>query len=574
MRKILIAGAVFAAGLVPVLAQDIAPERREAFIAMVAAEGCTVAEDDADRVMDAAGFTYTEANDILDALMAEGVATFDGAELVLDSSVCTPAGSTAAAPAAPDAPSADGRREEFIAVVRGNGCTMTEDEADLLLPAAGFDKDESRTIARALMSEGLASAEGDSFALGTELCGTASGAVAAGGGAVAAVGDPTERFLALVRDNNCALTEAQAEGMLAGIGMTMEETIPIVNGLLDAGKASFSGGVLTLNEDVCLADAGGSSGTGGTTGGSGGPSDVLAAHIRSLGCTLTEDGADAALAATGLTEDQAAEAVQQWMADGLVTFDNDVLQLGPELCQGMAGTGGGGGETAAGADALFAAIRDNGCSMSEAEAEAAMPALGLTMEEAEDIATDWIADGKAAFENSRLVLTPDFCASADAGGGTGGGAGGGADADRMAAAIRENGCSMTGDEAETELVALGFTEASAGTIARMWIEEGLASFEGDSLVLGPELCAGAPAGGSGDGTSGALSDEDRVAQMIRGMGCSATRDDGDAIIAALALDEDVVDGIVEGWMEDGRAAYNRETRTLTLSDAFCAEARP
>lgn len=487
MLRLLTATAFLAAVSAPAFGQGIAPERRDAFIAMFAASGCAIAEQDADFAMDAAGFAYDEANAILDALMAEGTARVEGGVATLDPSICSVT-SVAGGGDAP-APAAGGTREAFVAAIVANGCAMTEAEADALLGAAGFTKETSRPIAQALIAEGLASFEGGSFTLAPELCGGSGttvigGDVSVGEGVVIGGGDTRAAFLALVADNGCTLSEADAEALLPGVGLTLADTIPIVNELLASGAATYADGVLTVDQATCLAAAGGGSTGGGTAGAS--PADIL-----------------------------------------------------------------------------FGAVQASGCTMSEAEAEATLPGLGLDMEQAEDIAGGWIAEGKAEFRGNELVLLAPFCTAAATGGGTGGDTAGGSDADRMAAAIRENGCRMTGDEAEATLVPLGFSEDTAGTIAQQWIADGLATFEGDSLVLGPALCAGGDAGAPAGGGDTA----ERLAQVIRDNGCRMTGADAEARLPGMGFTEEGVGRIVDAWMGAGFAAL--EGDSLVIGDKLC-----
>lgn len=61
---------------------------------------------------------------------------------------------------------------DFVAAFMANGCTMTEDEAVELMPAAGFDQETSALIANDLIDQGLATAGTDvnSLTLSAEIC--------------------------------------------------------------------------------------------------------------------------------------------------------------------------------------------------------------------------------------------------------------------------------------------------------------------------------------------------------------------------------------------------------------------
>jgi hypothetical protein len=56
-------------------------------------------------------------------------------------------------------------RERFIAAVRDNGCRMTEDEADAILPGLGFEKDAVAAIIPDLEADGVIELDDDKFNL-------------------------------------------------------------------------------------------------------------------------------------------------------------------------------------------------------------------------------------------------------------------------------------------------------------------------------------------------------------------------------------------------------------------------
>jgi hypothetical protein len=62
--------------------------------------------------------------------------------------------------------------ERYIAAIAENGCTMTEDEAKELIPAAGFTQEMSIAIATQLLEDGRATADEDikQLTLADELC--------------------------------------------------------------------------------------------------------------------------------------------------------------------------------------------------------------------------------------------------------------------------------------------------------------------------------------------------------------------------------------------------------------------
>jgi len=66
----------------------------------------------------------------------------------------------------------DDQLATFLATIAANGCSMTEAEAEVALPAVGIDRDLSGEIAIHLLDRDLATLSDDyqSFTLSAELC--------------------------------------------------------------------------------------------------------------------------------------------------------------------------------------------------------------------------------------------------------------------------------------------------------------------------------------------------------------------------------------------------------------------
>ena len=64
------------------------------------------------------------------------------------------------------------QKAAFIEAFVANGCTMTEDEASVLLPPTGLDRELSQRISADLMDQGLASGDDatGAFTLSAEIC--------------------------------------------------------------------------------------------------------------------------------------------------------------------------------------------------------------------------------------------------------------------------------------------------------------------------------------------------------------------------------------------------------------------
>lgn len=165
------------------------------------------------------------------------------------------------------------------------------------------------------------------------------------------------------------------------------------------------------------------------------------------------------------------------------------------------------------AAAFVALVQDNGCAMTEAEAEALLPSAGLTMADARAAAA--LMNRGRLFtvdpDGLTLRLVPELCA-ADAAGVAAQLAAAATmpepvaqlmdltarvDPARGAAfvgAVRAAGCTMTEDQAKTSLPGLGFVRDEVQDIAGLLITTARADFAEGAFVLNPTLCAADPAG--------------------------------------------------------------------------------
>lgn len=99
-------------------------------------------------------------------------------------------------PASGGTPTPD-RGAAFVQVMRANGCVMTEDQADQILPAAGFGKDEIGAYLEPLLAGGHARLDDTigALRLSDDLCAADAG----GDAALFTAVSPLERDLAAVR---------------------------------------------------------------------------------------------------------------------------------------------------------------------------------------------------------------------------------------------------------------------------------------------------------------------------------------------------------------------------------------
>ena len=139
--------------------------------------------------------------------------------------------------------------QRFVAVIVDNGCRMTNDEAETLMPAAGFtDKDHTKAIARMLMDKGHGEITNGSFVLSPAAC---EGTADLGGSAEGR--DLRADFLAYMATRDCRLPYDDAETALPEAGFDLRDIDDLAGTLMEEGIARVEdpGEILVINEGYC-----------------------------------------------------------------------------------------------------------------------------------------------------------------------------------------------------------------------------------------------------------------------------------------------------------------------------------
>lgn len=289
-------------------------------------------------------------------------------------------------------------------------------------------------------------------------------------------------FIQIAEDHGCKMSEKEGRAVMPKYGMSMDESEPIVGAMLEEGTATFSKGILRLTGDIChssqpkapTASAADAENTG----------DKFLRLVRENGCSMTEEQAEAILTLNGIDLKTAEDILEVWVKLKQATFDGDALVLNDVMC--------GGNRDAlpkehtfseAGAQLLFL-IQRNGCRMSEREAEAQLPEIGLDIRAADDILKIWVAKKLADIMGNNVVLAPSQCQAFAID-----------ESDTEArkkvfvALIEMHGCAMTEDTAKNVLPAAGFeTKDETKKFVQEMMASGEAELKDNKLTLITENC--------------------------------------------------------------------------------------
>lgn len=218
----------------------------------------------------------------------------------------------------------------LVAALRYHGCTMTEDDAEVFLPAYGLTLDNTDEPVERLLAAGQATLENDRLTLSADLCAGREGfgPLAVAPEPAAPVGDdPAAQEDALIRavsDAGCRMDNSLAEFVLPSYGLDLEAAEDAAERLVATGRATWEDDAIVLSPSVCAPRPA--------------PADPTAAFVdlvRANGCTLTEADAIRLLPAAGIPFDSVRGIVEQLeLAGALMLREGNELLLAPEVCDG------------------------------------------------------------------------------------------------------------------------------------------------------------------------------------------------------------------------------------------------
>lgn len=242
--------ALLGLALWPGMALAVPAERIEAFVEVMAEHGCRMSPHVAGQVMPEAGFgDKEETRAITEELISAARARILDGQLVVFGGAC------------------GGKldysgRERFFAALADNGCSMTIDEARVMLPRIGVEMTEVQILMDKMqrMAEVRLSEDERAVFLEEGLCERFRGLSAQimASAPVPAVPVRTqaqlrEDFLAFMAGAGCRLTRAEADIRLPAAGFAVKELRPVIAQMIAEGEAVMhpEDDSLTINEEVC-----------------------------------------------------------------------------------------------------------------------------------------------------------------------------------------------------------------------------------------------------------------------------------------------------------------------------------
>ncbi len=148
----------------------------------------------------------------------------------------------AAAQTVTDAPSL-----AVMDLILENGCSISNEEAAQIFPAAGFERKQVRAIAKDLMEQGILQEQNRRLVLMDARCN-------ARGAGMPQLLPFQEKFISILRHNGCEVEGVELETLFPAYGMEANLAAELEEGLVDGGIATLNNWTLRIGPDYCIAD--------------------------------------------------------------------------------------------------------------------------------------------------------------------------------------------------------------------------------------------------------------------------------------------------------------------------------
>ena len=330
------------------------------FIGIMDENGCSMAEADAAPILTARGMSKAQVGAIVNPMIQAGVASFENGVLTINSDYCPvvaadePVMVDAAAPTPTQspAPMAAGQggaaRDVLLSVAAQNGCELDVNVDDSALVEAGLRMDQAYRIVDDLVAAGDASLsnEGALVSINPALCGSEMQPVepqvqvpvpeappatpadtATTEQPAVANDDPRASVLAMLADNGCEITQANAADMIASAGLDYTTSMQSLSQMMASGEATSPDGGQTLQVGAPLCVAANAEPMT--------PREALIDLIKRNDCSITAAEFGNLLPYNGLDASTAFGMISALEAEGVISLPatRDVVTLSSEMCR-------------------------------------------------------------------------------------------------------------------------------------------------------------------------------------------------------------------------------------------------
>ncbi len=238
MIRVVLSLGVLAAAL-PASAQMVG-QRAAALLDVIIANNCTLTKAEAVATLPDMGFTRREYRGLMKELAGAGMVTLtDGAATVAEG-LCPSPSAQALLPF----------QEQYIAILRHNGCQLQTGEAESLFPRLGMEANLAAELEEGLVDSGIAEVDNGALRVGPDYCIADEDFASM---PLLELNAEERHLIEVLETGNCTLLQSEISISFPQDGMTPEEAQAAVNSLLASGAALAvrGGGRIWVSPEMC-----------------------------------------------------------------------------------------------------------------------------------------------------------------------------------------------------------------------------------------------------------------------------------------------------------------------------------
>ncbi len=306
---------------------------------VMAANSCTLNMETPDAFLLEAGIEHSFATFVARKMVADGFASMmDAQNMQLPAPYCVSANSPAPVVVASAEPSLEERVATLRQIFVENACNLTNAQMDIVLPPAGFTKDNIVAVFDVFEARGELTIFDDHLEMTGAGCPAvpvetvASDAVELDRSGMFGMGQVRE-LVDVMAQNGCALNMEVADGYLAEAGIEHSFASFIAKKMMADGFASMADAQnMLLPAPYCIAAGGAAPVAVPTTGVNMAMVDTMRRIFAENGCRLGNEQMDALLPPAGFTRDNVGPVFDVLEANGEMTKVDGILILTGDMC--------------------------------------------------------------------------------------------------------------------------------------------------------------------------------------------------------------------------------------------------